>query len=463
MRQTVIQTQPSATQRLGLFCTSLRIQDLPADTVERTKQLLLDQLGCQLAFSALPSSLQAVSYVHTRSGRQGGATLVGLGGSAAAEDAAFVNAVSGHGFEYDDTEMTTASHPGVVVIPTALAFAEERAASGPEVISAIAAGYDVMVRVALAAPGMMKRGFHTTAAAGPFGAAATAGKLLGLDASQLANALGIAASQAAGITEYASSGGSVKRFHPGFAASAGARAAALAAAGVDAPRTALEGPRGYIAAYSGSSRPDQLSENLGSQFMLNQTGIKPYSCCAAQHTAIDATTILMQRDGLIADDVESVEVHLRDRERLVVGNIVHPANEIEAQFSAAYGVACRIRTGGNGYAAYNRPTIADERILALAQRISFPVTPESALPRGDAPARVVVLRRDGTRIEATVEYATGSTERPAGWPQIEAKFRELASVRLPGSRINEVISRVHEFDAAREVVSLMRSLAHPRR
>lgn len=452
----------SATEHLGEFSASLRYEDLPPATVDRAKQLLLDQLGCQVAFSSLPSSRQARSYVLARRPGKGTSTVVVNGDRLGPEDAAFLNAVSGHGFEYDDTEMGTASHPGAVVIPTALALAEQHGTPGPDVITAMVVGYDIMVRVALSAPGMMQRGFHTTAAAGPFGAAAVAGRLSGLPSAQLASALGIAASQAAGITEYTSTGGSVKRFHPGFAVAAGIRAAALAAAGVDAPSTALEGTRGFIAAFSGSDRSGELSDGLGIEFMLDRTGTKPYCCCAGQHTAIDAMAVLMERDGLRAEEVQSIEVYQRDRERHVVGKITAPKDEIEAQFSAAFGLALRLVTGRNGYADYCLTNLQDEGIRALSRRVTYPVAAEGSLPTGHAPARVVVTRRDGSRIEATVEYALGSQEHPSGWADAETKFQDLADGVISEAQIRQVIEQVQGFDSAPGVGALMRSLTLPK-
>lgn len=453
--------QLSATERLADFTLSMSFEDLPQGTIDRTKQLLLDQLGCQLAFADLPWSRQARSYALGRSSAAGLSTVVAHGDRVSGENAAFVNAVSGHGFELDDTEMSTASHPGAVVIPAALALAEEHNASGSATITAITIGYELMIRAGRSAPGMMQRGFHTTAAAGPFGAAAVAGRMFGLSASQVANAFGIAASQSSGITEYTAAGGSVKRFHPGFAATSGIRAAALAALGVDAPSSALEGSRGFIAAFSGTDRSEELFAGLGSTFMIDRMGTKPYCCCAGQHAAIDALASLMKHHGLLAQDVEVIEVFVRQRERSVVGKIRNPKDVMEAQFSAAFGLALRMLVGSNGYTDYSEANIQDGSIRALAQRVHFPVAPDASLPDGDAPARVVVTRRNGTQIEATVEYASGTAQRPSSWKDIESKFMDLISGLLTEEHASKIIHQVHALDEAASIRPLMRLLMYP--
>lgn len=451
----------SATERLADFAVSTSFENLPPGTVDRVKQLLLDQLGCQLAFAGLPWSRQAREYALARNSSAGRSTVVAHGDRVSGESAAFVNAVSGHGFELDDTEMSTASHPGAVVIPAALALAEELDASGPAVITAITIGYELMIRAGLSAPGMMQRGFHTTAAAGPFGAAAVAGRMFGLAPGQFANALGIAASQSSGITEYTAAGGSVKRFHPGFAATSGIRAAALASLGVDAPSSALEGSRGFIAAFSGIDRSEELFAGLGNTFMIDRMGTKPYCCCAGQHAAIDAMASLMKHHSLLAQDVEVIEVFVRQRERSVVGKIRNPKDVMEAQFSAAFGLALRMLVGSNGYTDYSEANIQDGSIRALAQRVHFPVVPDASLPDGDAPARIVVTRRNGTQIEATVEYASGTAQRPSSWTDAEAKFMDLTSGVMAEEDAARIIHQLHALEEAPSIEPFMRLLVCP--
>jgi 2-methylcitrate dehydratase PrpD len=159
------------TRELAGFISKIRFEDLNKEVIEKTKGLILDQLGCQLAFAALPWSKSIFKYVRSRWSSRQESTVVYYGVKTSAEDAVLANASFGHGFEMDDTELVIPIHPGVVVIPSSLALGEAEVISGREFITAIVAGYEAMLRIGMAARTMMKRGFHTTAAAGPFGSA----------------------------------------------------------------------------------------------------------------------------------------------------------------------------------------------------------------------------------------------------------------------------------------------------
>jgi 2-methylcitrate dehydratase PrpD len=146
------------TKKLAQFIANTRYNDLSDEVIEKTKLLILDQIGCQLAFANLPWNKAIHNYVKDRGSSRQESTVTFYGFKTSAEDAAFANAVFGHGFEMDDTELTTASHPGVAIIPPALAVCESQHMSGKELITAIVAVYDVFIRVGLATHSMMKRG-----------------------------------------------------------------------------------------------------------------------------------------------------------------------------------------------------------------------------------------------------------------------------------------------------------------
>jgi 2-methylcitrate dehydratase PrpD len=237
------------TKKLAQFIANTRYNDLSDEVIEKTKLLILDQLGCQLAFATLPWNKTIQNYVRDRGSSRQESTVAFNGFKTSAEDAAFANAVFGHGFEMDDTELHTASHPGITVIPPVLALGEIEKITGKDLLTAIVVGYDVFIRIGLTTRSMIDRGFHTTAVLGPLGAAAASSKVMGLGADTVINALAIAASQAGGLAEYTESGGSVKRVHAGFAAQSGLRAVLLAKAGLTGPPTALEGRKGLCQAF----------------------------------------------------------------------------------------------------------------------------------------------------------------------------------------------------------------------
>lgn len=238
----------------------------------------------------------------------GGCTVIGSAEKLRPSWAAFANATAAHGIELDDYHVPAAVHAGCVVIPTVLAVGEALDAGSDRVTTAAAVGFETIIRLGLAlSPEMtLDRGFHVTSAFGPIGAAAAAASLYGLDEQLTSAAIGLAAAQAGGTTEYARSGGEVKRVHAGLAAAAGIRAADLAARGLTAPARAIEGPKGFAAAFSGSRNDlHEITADLGERWHLDGLGIKAYCTCTGNHPPI-AALAKVQAAGVRAADVESI-------------------------------------------------------------------------------------------------------------------------------------------------------------
>ena len=423
------------TRLLAQFITDLRYSDLSDEVVKKAKGLVLDQLGCQLAFAILPWSKVVFEYIRNKKSTREESTVAYYGLKTTTEDATFANAAFGHGFEMDDTELLTASHPGVVVISSALAMGEREIISGKDFLTALVAGYDAMIRANLASRAMMARSFHSTAVAGPFGSAAATGKILKFNADTMINALGIAASESSGISEYTISGGSVKRLHAGFAAQGGMRAALLAQLGVTGPSTALEGKKGFCQAFSDECSVAEITKDLGKEFRIMLTGNKPYCCCAAQHAVIDATARIAKRKPIKAEEVDEIIVEQRPREALNVGNIIEPQDIVSAQFSARFGIALRLTKGSNGYQDYVEKNLKDPEILGLVKKIKYVADEKHEKLKVDgAPAIVTIKLKDGSSYREQVDYAKGTTNNPMLWPELEEKFRGLAQGAISGKK-----------------------------
>lgn len=444
------------TARLAEFVTDTQYSDLPTEVIEKAKLLILDQLGCQLAFATLPWCKDVYQYVlNNKIGKQE-STVVCYGLKVSAEDAAFANAVFGHGFEMDDTELSTASHPGVAVIPAALAVAESLQADGKDLITAIVTGYEVLIRVGAASHTMMNRGFHTTSVLGPLGAAAAVSKILGLDIFQTVNALAIASSSSGGIAEYTESGGTVKRVHAGFAAANGLRAALLAKNGVTGPRTAIEGKKGFCRAYADSYSFEELTKDLGQKFEIMFTGTKPYCCCAAQHSAIDAVSAIMQEHRVVPEEIEKIRVRQKARDVRAIGSIIEPQDIVSAQFSGRFGIALRLVKGSNGFRDYSEENLSDKGIGNIVRRIEYEADEEleKANPSG-APATVRIQLKDGNTYEKTVQFAKGTVQNCMNRTELIDKFRELAGIVLMENHIGEIIKKMEELEGVKDVRTLM--------
>jgi 2-methylcitrate dehydratase PrpD len=297
------------TRILADFVNNLTYEDLPATVIGKTKELILDQLGCQLAGSTLPLSKVVYEYVKEFSGQKAESTVVNYGLKTAAKDAAFANANFGHAFMGDDTDSVCHAHLGSILIPAAIAVGEKNGISGKDLITAIVAGYEVSSRIGAAARTANTRGFHPGPIFGPFGVAASCGKLMGFDKRQLLDAIGIAGSQCAGLMEYSISGGTVNKLHSGAAAYSGIRTALMVQKGFSGPPTIIEGDRGFLHAYSGESFPGEITRGLGQEFRVKLIDLKPYCCCGTAVASLDALSKITSDHIINTDLIEEVIVY----------------------------------------------------------------------------------------------------------------------------------------------------------
>jgi 2-methylcitrate dehydratase PrpD len=452
------------TKELARFIADINYKAFTPPVIEKTKGLLLDQLGCELAFAALPWNKAVYQYIQEKAGSKGDSTVVFYGLKTTVEDAAFANATFGHGFEMDDTEMHTLTHPGSVVIPPALALGETKKISGKELITAVVAGYEAMIRIACASKTSLERSFHGTAVNGPFGSAAATCKVLGMPADMIVNALGIAASEASGVSEYTISGGSVKRLHAGFASQAGVRATLLARHGLTGPTAALEGKKGYCQAFANKCYLEEITADPGKEFRIMWTGNKPYCCCAAQHSVIDATAAIIKEHPVKPEEIEKIVVEEKPREVRAVGNVIEPQDITSAQFSGRFGVALRVIKGSNGFNDYTMENIKDPAILSLVHKIDF-IPNENLLAEVDeaAPAIVNIRLKNGEVYRKQIDYAKGTIKNPMTIKELQEKFRGLASMVLPEGQVQKILRMVMSLEELDDISRLTALLTAPGR
>lgn len=367
-------TGPSMSERLAAWATAVQFDDLPATTVDRVKQFLLDYLGIAIRGATLDSSRPVRSLVNPG----GPATVLGRPDGIAPEWAALANGMAAHSMELDDTYLPGSVHNESFVFATALALAQERNAPGRTVIEAAVAGWEVACRSAAALrPAVTNaRGFHPTGTCGALGAATTAARMLDLDPAGTTAAIGIATSQASGLLEYVTDGSWTKRFHAGWAAHAGIVAARLAGGGLTAPRTALEGRFGFLHAYSGDPDPGLLTEGLGDGYAIDRTALK-YHPCNYYIQAVNDSVLELVRRGVRAQDVQSVLVHTVSAAVALVCEPLavrrRPAVMIDAQFSVPFNVALGFVTGRVAFGDFTPRMFQDPTMRALMDRVDYRV------------------------------------------------------------------------------------------
>jgi 2-methylcitrate dehydratase PrpD len=420
------------TRQLAEFVSSMSFEDLPDPIVSRALDLIIDQIGVQIGCCTLPWARAVLDSVANRQG--GEASIMRYGQRVTIGEAALVNGTFGHSFELDDVNPVGHGHAGAEIIPAALATAEARGRSGPEFISAVVAAYEARARIGWAvSPDLFRRGGpHYSTACGPFGAAAACGKLLGHDAVTLHHVLGVSGSFAGGLMEYDQSGGTVKRALAGIASMAGVTAALLANAGLTGPTAILEGHHGFLKVYGEEFRPELLTQDLGTRWLLDDALFKVYACCGFMHPAIDAARQLRAEHHIKADDIDHVTVSYPPSVAAHVG-ITDPQDVLQMQFSTPFSIAVALMRPTNSAMEYSDANLGDAALRTLASRIRVHAeTSLNAYLVDRYPATVSITMRDGRRVEQTVMDPKGSPMNPLSGSELEAKFVDLTEPVLGG-------------------------------
>ena len=443
----------TAAEQLGHFVATANWDALPATVRHEAKRSILNFAGCALGAAHAPTIEMALRVLTRVSGTERVAVL-GRRERLDALGAAFINAVAGNLLDYDDTHLRTVIHPAAPVAPVALALAERRGLSGPQLLHAFALGAEVECRIGNAvSPGHYARGWHITSTCGVFGAAAAAAKLLGLDAAQTTHALGIAASQSAGIVENLPS--AAKNVSVGNAARNGLFAALLAEQGYTAAPTAIEGALGWARAMGDEPLVAAITDDLGARWEVLANTYKPYPCGIVMHAVIDACLALRRDHALAPEHIASILVSgdqlLLDRGDRIV------RNERDARVSIHHCAAVAFQFGAAGLREFAEETVHDPGVAALRDRTTAQL--DSKAPKGAA--TVVVHTTDGRAINATVLHATGSTEQPMPDADIEEKVRGLARFGGFAGPIDDAIAAVWQLDTMNRITPLLDAVRVP--
>ena len=443
----------SPTRQLAEFAVALSYEDLPPPVVERLKHCILDALGCTIFGITLPWTRILIDLVAEEGGNPQ-ARVIGTTFKTSVSQAALIGATAGHGFELDDIHGAAHLHAGSLAVPTALAVADARLrVSGRRLIAAIAAGYEVGLRVALAATGkLFMRGHHFQGACGPFVAAAAAANLLRLPSEPAHHTLGIAGSLGAGLMAV-QEGAMSKRLHSGRAAQAGVTAAYLAARGFTGIPNVLEAPYGgFLSTFSGEPQLQHLTDGLGERFEILNVGFKPYATAASVHSPLYAIDGLMTENGLEAGDIAEVVIHCSTMAHLHCAWPYEPTGVTAAQMNLFFTAAMMIIDRDALQDQFSEDRLADPAVLAMMTNIKIEVDPRYDAG-GDATrhcARVLIVTGDGRRFEREVTERPGSPENPLSPAALQHKFETLAGDALPPAQIvlvPGVIAVLEEVDA----------------
>jgi 2-methylcitrate dehydratase PrpD len=346
-------------------------------------------------------------------------------------------------------------HPTASIMPAVLSAAAMTGASGKAVVTAFIVGVEAVARIgAVAKSGFHQVGFHPTGMVGVFGCTLAAGRLMGLNARELAMAQGIAVSMASGSLEFVEDGAWNKRLHPGWAAQAGITAAALAQGGFVGATKPYDGRFGLFNAYMGAYAKDAdhalATAGLGETWELMATAIKPYPACHFTHACIDAALALRQK-GAFPERIKAIETRVPAGTFKVIcepeANKLAPANSYDAQFSVQWLTAAAFVRGKLGLAELDPTEITDPDILALTRKVKFADYPDSPFPKAYS-GEVVVTLDDGRTLSHREHVNRGAAERPLSNAEIIEKFRDNVATRFDAETAKRMEGAMLGLDAA---------------
>ncbi len=441
------------TETLAGYVAELKFDDIPPEVLERAKVLTLDFLGSAIRArrdaESTPSMIKMLEALALDG--KGEATVFGDDKTWTPSVAALLNGALGHSLDFDDTHADSSLHASAPVVPAAFAVGEMVGASGRDVLTAIVAGYEVCCRLgnALDPTSHYARGFHPTATAGTYGAAAAAAKLFGLSQQQIVSAFGVSGSQAAGSLQFLVNGAWNKRYQVGAAAMNGVIAATLARNNFIGSSESIEGKHGLLVGYSDNAHPEKATAGLGSTYETMKIGVKPYPSCRYTHAALDAIIALRREHNLTPDQVRRVEIGLHRNGITLTGDAAskrHPRSIVGGQFSMFFTGAIALDQGRFGWDDYDR--LGDASIDALADK--FDVVQDDQLEIGRSHpfgARVSITTDDGVHERL---HADPSGE-PDSFPDAQAmqqKFLTLARPVLNGraEQFANAILTLERFD-----------------
>ncbi|TGR23054.1 MULTISPECIES: MmgE/PrpD family protein [unclassified Mesorhizobium] len=412
------------TADLGKFLETVAFDSLPADAIPLVRDAFSDTIGVIMSGIAEP----IVRIVHDEvsvgpAPEQARACLSDLWISA--PDAALINGTAAHALDFDDQALT--GHPSAILVPTILAEGEMLGASGRDMVTSYAAGYEVWAELVRRSSNYHMKGWHPTSVFGSVASAAATAVLRKLPADRASAALALSASHASGLA--VNFGTMTKPYHAGMAARSGIIAARLAAKGATASRVAMEHPRGFLTAFSPTLTADRNSPSkLGEEWHIlgHRLCVKRYPTCYFMHRSFDATAKMLEGQGVNADDVESITVTMGRGQTNVLVN-ERPQTGLEAKFSEHFAMAAAVILGRMGIAELSDEVVLRTDIQAFFQKVSLvPVDAYDTRDPAHSPSERVVVQLKGGKTFDTGEIRTvlGHAFDPLSTEQLWEKFRE---------------------------------------
>ena len=438
------------TRTLAKFIVNHRYAGIPRPVRHEAARSFLNWVGCAVGASRHETVERALAALSEFSGPRE-ATVLGRGDRLDVMLAALMNGTTSHTFDFDDTHLKTIIHPSGPVASAILALAEREPMNGNEFLHAFILGVEAECRIGNAVyPSHYDVGWHITATAGVFGAAAAAGRLLGLNEQQMVWALGIAATQSSGLREMFGTMG--KPMHPGLAARNGLMAALLAAKNFTGAERGIEGRRGFASVLATARNYAEITERLGETWEISLNTYKPFACGIVEHPAIDGCIQLRNEHQLKGEDIESVALKVHPLVLELTGRKT-PRAGLEGKFSIYHSTAVAVIHGAAGEAQYSYEAVRAPKVIALRDRVT--ATVDQAMHEDQV--RIAIKLKNGKTLDKYIEHAVGSLDKPMNDADLEAKFRGQCAGILSGPETEKLIRLCWGVEKLKDVAEVARA------
>jgi 2-methylcitrate dehydratase PrpD len=395
------------TQTLANYVVTAEFDAIPSDIRAKAITAMVNWIGCAVG----GSGHETLDVAWTALGPFAGAPQASILGRDIKTDvltAAFMNGTTSHVDDFDDTHLKTAIHPSGPVLGAILALAEHQTVTGPDFLHAMILGIETECRIGNAIhPEHYDIGWHITGTAGVFGAAAAAGRLLGLSMQEMCFAFGIAATQASGLRDVF--GTSSQRI--------------------------IEAPRGFAHVLSTKQDFAKITEGLGGSFELSTNSYKPFPCGVVIHPVLDGCLQLKDANKFNSDDIKSVSLKVHRLVLELTGN-KEPTTDLEARFSIFHSAAVALERGRAGIAEYTNETVNDPAVVDLRSRVSAIIEPGIEPDQVD----ITVMLEDGRVLNTFIEHAIGSKDNPMSDSAIDTKTKVQCAPILGDAGVERMIA-----------------------
>jgi len=448
---------PTYTEQVVDFTLNTKYEDIPTEALDEARKATFDCIGVTLAGAKDPAGQIPADWARECAGKEI-ATVWGHGFKTAPDHAAMVNGSAAHVLDYDDVTWPLVGHPSVSLVPTTIALGEQLGASGKDVLTAYALGFEVMTKIGKSIQPLhsLRARWHATGTIGSMGSCAAAGRLLGLDANKMEMALGICSSMTSG--HVGNFGTMTKPLHGGLAARNGIQSAQLAKHGFTAAKDCIGGHVKFNEVFAKDLPCDMSSyDELGKLWDLIEWGlaIKYHPCCISAHTGIDAAKLLREEEGVTLDDIEKIDIGVVEytMDKL---SYTAPTTGYQGKFSMNFTVAKMIQDGRLYLNTFTDEVVNDKVIQDFMPKVTMyhDEVAEAAWKIGCRPADLHATLKDGRKIQKVVKISKGNKEVPLTQAELHDKFRDCASYVLKDAEIDQAIEMIEGIEGLNGVSDL---------